>query len=224
MRNLIQSPSLPYVAPMALFLGFLAIQSQLAALGSAEFPIRVVILAAFLWFVSRHVISFRLANALGSVAVGVAVFLIWIAPDVLIPGYRQHWLFSNSILGNIATAIPDGLEMNPMVLVFRTIRAAVIVPIIEELFWRAWLMRWLIKPDFESVPLGTYERRSFWIVAVLFALEHGPYWDVGLIAGIIYNGWMIRTKSLGDLILAHGITNLLLSLYVIFFRQWQYWM
>jgi CAAX prenyl protease-like protein len=214
----------PYVAPMALFLAFLAIQDYLKPLGAAEFPLRVVILAAFLWFVSRDVISFRITHLAGSLAVGAAVFAIWIAPDVLIPGYRQHWLFSNSLMGSVSTALPEGLEFNPLVLVFRTVRAAILVPIIEELFWRAWLMRWLIKPDFQSVPLGAYEPKSFWIVAVLFAVEHGPYWEVGLIAGVIYNFWIVRTKSLGDLILAHGFTNLLLSLYVIGFRQWQYWM
>ncbi len=209
---------------MALFLAFLALQNYLKPLGAVEFPLRVLILAVFLWAVSRKVISFRVAHWAGSLGIGIAVFLIWIAPDILIPGYRQHWLFSNSIFGSVATAIPEGLELDPLVLVFRTLRAALIVPIIEELFWRAWLMRWIIKPDFLSVPLGTYEARSFWIVAALFALEHGPYWEVGLIAGLIYNGWMVKTKSLGDLILAHGVTNLLLSLYVIVFRQWQYWM
>lgn len=209
---------------MALFLAFLALQDQLQALGALEFPLRVTILGVFLFAVSRRVISFRVSQWLGSVAIGVAVFAIWIAPDVLAPGYRQHWLFSNSLLGSVSTAIPEGLELNPVVLVFRTLRAAVLVPIIEELFWRAWLMRWLIRSDFETVPLGTYEPRSFWIVAALFALEHGPYWDVGLVAGVIYNAWMVRSKSLGDLILAHGVTNLLLSLYVMYFRQWQYWM
>lgn len=209
---------------MAVFLLFLALQDQLKALGAAEFPLRVAILASVVWFFSRRVISLRAPHWLTSVAIGVAVFAIWIAPDVLIPGYRQHWLFSNSLFGSVATAIPDGLEVNPVVLVFRTIRAAILVPIIEELFWRAWLMRWLIRPDFESVPLGTYEPKSFWIVAALFAVEHGPYWEVGLIAGVIYNAWMIRAKSLGDLIVAHGVTNLLLSLYIIAFRQWQYWM
>lgn len=209
---------------MALFLALLALQNQLKALGAMEFPLRVAILAALLFAVSRRVISFRVSRWLGSVAAGVVVFAIWIAPDVLVPGYRQHWLFSNSLLGSVSTAIPEGLERNPVVLVFRTLRAAVLVPIIEELFWRAWLMRWLIRADFETVPLGTYEPKSFWIVAALFALEHGPYWDVGLVAGVIYNAWMVRSKSLGDLILAHGVTNLLLSLYVIYFRQWQYWM
>ena len=85
-------------------------------------------------------------------------------------------------------------------------------------------MRWLVKDDFASVPLGTYTPRSFWITAVLFAAEHGPYWEVGLIAGIIYNWLMIRTRSIGDCILAHAITNAILSAFVIATGRWEYWM
>jgi hypothetical protein len=71
--------------------------------------------------------------------------------------------------------------------------------------------------------LGAWSARAFWVVAVLFAAEHGALWDVGLAAGVLYNGWMVRTKSLCDLILAHGVTNLCLSAYVIFAGKWQYW-
>jgi uncharacterized protein len=98
-----------------------------------------------------------------------------------------------------------------------------IVPVVEELFWRAWLMRWLINTDFQQVKLGTYSPLAFWVTAVLFASEHGPYWDVGLLTGIIYNSWMIRTKSVGNCILMHAVTNGALSAYVIATAQWQYW-
>jgi uncharacterized protein len=46
---------------------------------------------------------------------------------------------------------------------------AAIAPVVEELFWRAWLMRWLINSDFRKVPLGTYAPLAFWITAILFA-------------------------------------------------------
>jgi CAAX prenyl protease-like protein len=84
-------------------------------------------------------------------------------------------------------------------------------------------MRWLIKQKFELVPLGTYAPRAFWIVAVFFASEHGPYWEVGLVAGIAYNWWMIRTKSLADCMVAHSVTNALLSIYVLVGDHWEYW-
>jgi CAAX prenyl protease-like protein len=126
-------------------------------------------------------------------------------------------------MGQARSGLSELAQAQPAVLFFRTVRAVVIVPVIEELFWRAWLMRWLISPRFEDVPLGTWSAQSFWIVAVLFASEHGSYWDVGLAAGIIYNWWMLRTKSLGDLILAHAVTNGCLCAYVIAFGKWEYW-
>jgi len=209
-----------YVGPFAVFMAFLVVQSYLAPLGRWEFPLRVVILAGAIWFFSRRILSFRCVQPVLSVLLGLAVFVLWVAPDALFPGYRVHYSF----LGEVKTSIAGQFLDDPMVLFFRTVRAALIVPIVEELFWRGWLMRWLIKPEFEQVPLGTYETRAFWITALLFASEHGPFWDVGLVCGVIYNWWMVRTKSLGDMMLVHGVTNLALSLYTIQTQQWQFWL
>jgi hypothetical protein len=81
----------------------------------------------------------------------------------------------------------------------------------------------LIDNDFRKIPLGTYAPLAFWATAALFGSEHGPYWDVGFLMDIIYNLWMIRSKSLADCILMHGVMNGLLSVYVIVYSQWQYW-
>ena len=114
-------------------------------------------------------------------------------------------------------------DLDHVALTARTLRATILVPIIEELFWRSWMMRWLIDPKFEAIPLGTWQSRAFWTTVVLFALEHGSYWEVGAIAGIAYNWWMLRTKSLGDCILAHAVTNGLLCAYVLTTGNWQFW-
>lgn len=218
-------PAIPYVLPFAVFLLLLVTGEYLHGwLGSWEYPVRVTILALVLWVFSRDVIDLRVTRWLATIGIGVLVFAVWVAPDLLIPGYRHHWLFENAITGAVKTSIPQDLRENLLVLVFRTIRAALIVPIVEELFWRAWLLRWLISPKFEQVPFGTYTAASMWISALLFASEHGPYWEVGLLAGLIYNFWMVRTKSLGDCILAHAVTNGVLSLFVIATGRWEYWL
>ena len=191
---------------------------------TTEFVLRFAILSAALLLISRHVIDLRAPHWAASTALGIAVFVVWIGPDLLWPHYREHWLFQNAITGNLKSSLQPGTERSAVALIFRLLRAVVLVPIIEELFWRAWLMRWLIKPRFEVVPLGAYTAQSFWIAALLFASEHGPFWDVGLVAGVAYNWWMIRTKSLGDCILAHAVTNACLSAYVLWTRNWQYWM
>ena len=217
-------PSLPYVLPFASFMAFLAIQNYASLPPSIDYPVRVIVLSVILFVFSRHVIDLRSSHLLASVILGVAVFVIWIGPDLLIPGYRQHWLFQNAILGRIGTPVAEPVLTAPVVLWTRIFRAVVLVPIIEELFWRAWLMRWLISPRFEQIKLGAYAPMAFWITAALFASEHGPYWDVGLITGVIYNWWMVRTRSLGDCILVHAVTNACLCGYVVATKHWEYWM
>jgi CAAX prenyl protease-like protein len=221
----IRRPTLAYVGPFAVFVVLLILADPLASVfGRWEFPIRVAILAVSIWYFSRSVLSFRVVSPVLSILLGVVVFVIWIAPDALIPGYREHWLFQNAIFGRLHSSIDPQLLSDPLVLAMRCIRAIVIVPIVEELFWRGWVMRWVISNDFESVAIGTYSARSMWITALLFASEHGPYWEVGLLAGLLYNWWFVRTKSLSDCILAHAVTNGALSLYVILTHKWEYWM
>ena len=223
-RAPVESNSLPYVVPFAAFFALLIAADYVTFLGQWEFPLRVAVVAAVLYVFSRHVLDLRVTQPIASVLLGVAVFAIWIGPDLLFPGYRDHWLFQNSVFGSLKSSVADEYRSNAMVLFFRSLRAVVLVPIIEELFWRAWLMRWLINSDFERVPLGTYAAQAMWITALLFASEHGPYWDVGLITGLLYNWWMIRTKRLGDCILTHGVTNACLCIYVIAAGKWEYWM
>ena len=225
MTNSIQTrwPSLPYVLPFVVFMVFLGLQQYSPLPVTIDYPLRVILLAAVMWFFSRQVIDLRTCHTLQTVILGVVVFVIWVAPDVLFPAYREHWLFQNSLFGKLNNSIPPEVVASPIVLWSRIIRAVVIVPILEELFWRAWLMRWLINPRFQEVKLGTYGASAFWITAALFASEHGAYWDVGLICGVVYNWWMIRTRSLGDCILAHAVTNGCLCGYVVATHRWQYW-
>jgi CAAX prenyl protease-like protein len=211
-----------YVGPFVFFLFLLAVQSYLRPLGVWEQPVWLLLLTVCIAITSRSVLTFRLTAPLGSLMVGAFVFGMWIVPDLLFPHYRQTILFQNALTGTLKGSLPAMLA-TPLALVSRSVRAIVFVPVLEELFWRGFLMRWWIDARFTTIPLGTYTPSSFWVTAVLFASEHGPFWDVGLMAGLAYNLWMIRTKSLGDCILAHAVTNGLLCWYVIQMKQWQYW-
>jgi CAAX prenyl protease-like protein len=212
-----------YVAPFAAFVGVMAIEKSLGLPPVYLYPLRFAAALAAILIFSRPYLSFRPAKPLASIAVGIAVFLIWIAPDQLFH-YRHFWLFENSITGAASTSLPDDLRGNTLFLVLRCISSFALVPVLEELFWRGWLMRWLINQEFRKVPLGQYSVSAFWIVAVMFASEHGPYWEVGLAAGIIYNYWLTRTRCLADCILAHAVTNALLCGWVLLTGQWQYWL
>jgi uncharacterized protein len=165
----------------------------------------------------------RIRYPLGTIAIGVGMFGLWIAPDVLIPGYRHHVWFENWLFGEFTPGLTEAARAHPAVIWLRAARAIVFAPFAEELFWRAWMMRWIVRYDFLAIPLGAYSSSAFWIVALLFGFEHGPQWDVGIIAGVVYNWWMVRTRSLGDLILVHALTNACLSAYVITTGKWEYW-
>ena len=216
-------PSLRYVLPFALFLVFLSISSQHPIGAAWEAPIWVLVLAVACYLCWPPEIPLRPRFTFSSIVLGLLVFGLWIAPDYLIPGYRQNPLLSNSLMGHLHSSIRPNELQSSWVLAWRTARAVLIVPVVEELFWRAWLMRWLVNSDFLKVPLGKYTPIAFWLTAILFASEHGPYWDVGLLTGIVYNYWMIRTKSVADCILTHAVTNAALSGFVIATAQWQYW-
>jgi CAAX prenyl protease-like protein len=217
--------SVAYLAPFAAFVVLLTAERAAALPAAWFYPLRLLVVFALLLFVSRPVISLRAAAPLASAAVGIAVFAIWVAPDVLFgPGYRHHWLFENPLTGSSVSSVPTALRDKAGFALVRALGCTAVVPVIEELFWRGWLIRWLDHREFLKVPLGACTRFAFWSVAILFAAEHGPYWEVGLAAGIIYNWWLIRTKNLADCIVAHAVTNGLLSVYVLLTGQWQYWL
>src|SRR6266540_2310480 len=124
MRN----PSLAYVAPFLLFLVFLSLDGKLGLSPDIEYPARVVLMAAAIWYFSRRVLSFRLSQPVLSIAIGVVVFVLWVAPDALFPSYRAHWLFRNALTG--ASPAPNGgyHTLAPVTMVFRVLRAVIIVP------------------------------------------------------------------------------------------------
>jgi CAAX prenyl protease-like protein len=214
-----------YVAPFAAFFVLMSVERMANLPASWLYPLRFCAVLAMILLFSRGALAPRPSAPWGSVAMGIAVFAIWIAPDLLFgPGYRQLPIFENSVTGHAASSAPAALNHNVAFLIVRTLGCTALVPVMEELFWRGWLMRWLIENDFRAVKIGTYAPFAFWTVALLFASEHGPYWEVGLIAGVAYNWWCIRTKTLADCILAHAVTNGLLSAYVLYAGQWQYWL
>jgi len=108
-------------------------------------------------------------------------------------------------------------------LIIRVAGPTLVVPIFEELFFRDFLMRALIRgARFQDVPVATFTWFSFLGTAVLFGLNHGSMWPQGILYGLLMGWLLIRTKSLGTCIVAHAVTNLTLYLYVIYANDWQF--
>ncbi len=85
-------------------MAFLALQPYLTPLGRWEFVLRVGVLTAVLFY-CREVIDLRVRYPLATIGLGILVFVVWIGPDLLIPGYRQHWLFSNPVTGSLSSSL-----------------------------------------------------------------------------------------------------------------------
>ena len=215
--------TLAWVGPFAVFMLWLAVDTSLPIVNPGKELLRdAVLLAAIVGF-SRRLLPRSAPHWKASIVLGVAVCAMWVAPDALIAGWRNHAIFQNGMTGHITTSIAPG-ELTPLMLALRTMRAALLVPVLEELFWRGWLPRWIQDTQFERIQLGQYTPLAFCATALLFGAEHGPFWEVGLLCGVIFNWWMRRTRSLGDLILVHAVTNLALSLYVMGTSRWSFWM
>ena len=105
---------------------------------------------------------------------------------------------------------------------FRIAGAVLVVPLMEELFWRSFLIRYIIDKNFDSVRMGTFTWASFLITAVLFGFEHN-YILAGIMAGVFYNLLLYKTRSLAQCVLAHAVTNLALAIYVVSTGKWQFW-
>jgi hypothetical protein len=214
-------PAIPYILPFAVFILLLAVQKLLPIPPATRFLISLAVILT----VSREPLRGRPSSPLLSILLGLAVFALWVGPDVLMPSWRASILFNNAIVGHPAGNTPPALKNDPVFLLFRIAVSVIAVPILEELFWRGWLMRWLIDDrDFRRVPLGAFAPLAFSVTAVLFAAEHGSFWDVGLLTGLVYNAWMVRTRNLWDCILAHSVTNAALAAWVVLAGQWQYWL
>jgi len=98
-----------------------------------------------------------------------------------------------------------------------------VVPFMEELFFRDFLTRFFIRGiRFQEVDVGTFSWLSLIGVASLFAISHGHYYPSGFVYGLMMGLLLVSTKSLGVCIVAHGTTNLVLYLYCINTAQWQY--
>jgi uncharacterized protein len=185
-------------------------------LGNAGFwvyPIKTVVVAALLFAFRKHYFELRFRFDFVAIAVGIAVFVLWVGLDPYLPHFelKKFVLFESRQSWEIHTWMA-----------FRILGMALVVPVFEELFWRSFLSRWIIDPNWTTVPLGKFTWGSFLIVALIFGFEH-VQWASGIIAGLIYGGLLYWRKNLFSCVLAHATTNLLLGLYVIKTESWQFW-
>jgi CAAX prenyl protease-like protein len=149
--------------------------------------------------------------------VGILVLAIWISPQEIFGAARRTEGFNPTIFA-------ENRPLFTAVLFVRFLRLVLIVPLLEEIFWRGYLLRQVAHPRFETIPFGSFDWKSFSVVTLFFGLAHwGPDFVPALITGALYNFVAYRTRSLASCVLAHAVTNLLLGVYILLTRQWGFW-
>lgn len=218
--SLAKKPWIPYAAPFIFFLVFTGLGKSFPANRDIIYITKTIIVGLLLCFWRRHYtqdITPKLTPAgyLTALTAGLLVLFLWIAPENLLPQLGRPAGFNPYAFGWVQNAVPGLIAV-------RLTGAALVVPVMEELFWRSFIMRYAINPDFRTVPLGTFSIFAFSTTALLFGLEHYRMIQ-GILAGIIYALLVIKQKSLKGCILAHAATNLGLGIYVLYTNSWQFW-
>lgn len=111
-------------------------------------------------------------------------------------------------------------------LVLRFLRAAVVVALVEEIFWRSFAMRLAIdwEGDYWKQPFGKGSWLSFGLVTGLFMFAHAPVDYFGaLIYGSLTYLLCIWSRNLGACVVMHFVANLLMGLYAMSFGKYGLW-
>ena len=217
-QKLRSTPLIARVVPFVIFAGLTALQGQFGDASKYWIYLAKTIVGVWLlWAVWPVVPEMRWKIGWEGIAVGVIVFVLWVGLDSLYPKFVQGgkpW--------NPHEQFGQGTALAWVVIVGRIVGSTLVVPPLEEMFYRSFLYRYLIKPNFTSVPLTHFHPLVFWSTSILFGFVHRE-WLAGILCGAAYQWLVIRKGHLGEAMTAHAITNLLLGSYVAYKGAWQFW-
>jgi hypothetical protein len=155
-----------------------------------------------------------LGEATVAVGVGVAVFYLWITLDA-------PWMRWGEATAGFRPVDAQGRLMWPLV-VARWCGAVLVVPVVEELFWRSFLMRWIEQAQFEGVDPRRVGLKAIALSSFVFMLAH-TLWLAALVTGLAYAWLYVRSGKLWLPVIAHAVTNGVLGFWVVFTGNWGYW-
>jgi CAAX prenyl protease-like protein len=218
---------IPYVAPMATFLALTAVEGVLASTTTAEgrrlypwlYGGKLLAVAVVAWLCRSTWHDLGRPTKPGTlplaIALGVLIGAMWVGVDPYYP--RFAWLGTRSAFDPMA--LPNGSRQ--AFLFLRSLGLVAVVPLIEELFWRSFLMRWIIRPEFWQVPIGKVTPTAAAATSALFALAH-PEWFPALLTGLLWAWLLWHTKSLLACVVSHAAANATLGAIVAATGRWEF--
>ena len=217
-KTLGSSPALARALPFIVFVVLTAMQGL-----SGESPRywiylgKTVVGAWLIWVAWPFVSEMKWKLSWESVVAGIAVFAVWVGLD---PFYPKIGSSGKDWNPNVQFG-----ETSALAWIFvgaRILGSTIVVPPLEEVFYRSFLYRSVAKADFQSVPLGQFAWVPFLATSAVFGFTHRE-WLAGILCGFVYQGLVCWKKRLGDAMSAHAITNLLLGLWVVWKGAWHFW-
>lgn len=188
-----------------------------AASGHFEwlYPLRFITAAIALWCFRSEYRKLDWRFGWFSPAIGATVFLTWIAPGI--------WLHER-LASPLGLALPSlSPSLRAAWIAFRIAAAVITVPIAEELAFRGYLARRLISRNFDALSFRSLTTLSVCLSSVAFGVMHGSHWFVGILAGLAYAAALKWRGRIGDAIVAHATSNLLLAAWVLMHGDWSLW-
>lgn len=223
-----------YVLPMGVFLGFTYVGGTWRDYYPASYVAKTFVVALLLWFCWRFYTRVRWTHLGLGFAVGVIGLVQWVGMEKLFMalGPAMDWTRMIKDIRGEAFRPYEHFESVAAMWAFIAVRwagASLVVPVMEELFWRDFLWRSVASPnDYRLQKIGEYEKMSVWGVPIAFAFVH-PQWLTAIVWALLIAWLLWRTKSIGACIVAHATTNFLLGAYVLiawygFGRdEWFFW-
>ena len=212
------SPVLARVAPFVVFLLLTAAQGHFGPASAYWFYLVKTLVGLWLIFEMRpFVAEMRWAFSWEAVVVGVGIFALWIGLDSFYP----H-LMKSGATGNPQTVFGEKSALARFFMAAHLLGMTLVVPPLEEVFYRSFLFRYVANQNFLSVPLNRFLPVPFFATALAFGFSHNE-WLAGILCGAAYQWLVWRNNRLGDAMTAHAITNFLLGIWIVWRGAWQFW-
>jgi uncharacterized protein len=199
------------------------------------YPLQTVICLGYLITKWRYYeFQWNLRWALAGIAFGAMGITLWLLPTMLydrwnLSGETEGWMkwlgiqerkegFDPHVFGN-ETAYHFSLVM-------RFLRAAVVVALIEEIFWRGFLMRFLADRDgdYWKQPFGKHTPLAFVVCTLAFMIAHAPVDYAGaLVYGSLTYALCVWSKNLCACVIMHATANFLMGCFIMAYGKYGLW-
>jgi CAAX prenyl protease-like protein len=212
------------------WLGFTIAYEHYPAIYAAKIAATIAALVLF-WPAYVTGAGFALRVAPLAIVVGLVGGVLWIAlahvplTPVFAPLGLADWFdTSDRPAFNPFEQLAGNSAWTYGFLAIRFIGLVLVVPLMEELFLRAFLMRFVMHANWPRIPFGEVNGLAVAVGTLLPMLTHPPSEMLAVAVWFSLVTWlMVRTKNFWDCVVAHAVTNLMLGIYVVAFKQWWLW-